>query len=347
MHTNERGAVLVESTLTTSVIMLIALGGLSLASIGYARISSDASAFYAAHTYAQAISIASNDAYLTTASAASATAIANRLVAELIPGNFPATIRQVPIANLGMGAGIDSSYYTPGSRHGGVSLVVPEGQQAFVADQTGGIYGIGSSIGVNGVAMEPTMEIVNPDFDIAGNPSFDSTTGAARYFGTGMDQGPYYLSHNYVKYCGSRTPWSGRCGTRWKFDAYGVAEYLDSDNIAQPKASVLMGSQGNPNVFAAMLCHQRVYAYIAQNFFPPAAVYPNLPARPVYTSTASNPYNEISPMPSGTSWKQQPFKFVYSWDAYIPDGYVVAAGDTVGTMPLAPLNGCYQVDAAF
>jgi len=343
----QRGAVLVESTLVTSLTLLIALGGLSVASIGYARVSSDAAAFYAARVYSQAVSVPSLDAYITPASASSSSAIANKLVAQLIPGVYPATMQQVAIQNAGMGTVVDKSYFTQSSRHGGVSIVVPEAQQALVNVQSNGVYGIPSTMTINGVDMEPTMEIVDPDFDITADSTYSANSGTAKYFGTAMDQPPYYLSRSYVKYCQSGNSWSGYCNMNWEFDSYGMAEYLNSTNISQPNASILMGNPSNPNVFAAMLCHQRVYSYIAQNFFPYANVYPNLPARYVYTKTANDPYNETQPMPLGATWQQQPFKFLYKWDAYIPNGYQVAAGAQVGTMPLNPLNGCDQVNASF
>ena len=336
----QRGAVLVEASLVSIVVMLIILGGLSAAAIGYARISSDGAAFYAARTYAQTISKASNSPFMSSAASAAAQTGANQLTQQLIPRSGAASFQQVAVANKGVG----NVSLSQVARYGGASLTVPEGEQALVTTPANGMFGSPASISVQGVAMEPSMQIINPEFNINGNWNYSGAvsaasplSGAVKYFGTAMDQPPYYFSQNIIYSCEVAVAWDGNCTTHWNYRAFGVAEYLDATNWGDQNLSI---NSGASNVFSSMLCHQRIYAYIAQSFFPIDR--PTYPANWLHSSVIkSNAYDDVDPMLINDTWQQQPFKFVRAWDALMHTSYAVQS--SVGAAPVSPLGGCDAV----
>jgi hypothetical protein len=341
----ERGSVIVESTLVMSTTLLMIFGSISLAIDCYQRISADSGAFFAAHVYALNIAKPNADAYETPARQASMTTYANNVAKDMMISSMRAQMKFVGVPNSGFSLTGDPTYFDKNSRHGGVSIVTPQAQQALVSQDAYGLFGSIAKFSVTGASIEPDMQIVNPIYDIAGNSSYAVSGGtAAKYFGTGMDQPPYYLSHNYLGYCTSLV-WGVGCNQTWQFRGLGVAEYLNDSNWSGPAVSILDSPGSTPNVFSAMLCHQRVYAWTTQHFF-------NSPSLPAYgmrdpggtaNAAADAVWNETPALASNQSWTTYPFKLIYGWDAVIADDTSINSSSQTGAMTSNPLAGCQNV----
>jgi hypothetical protein len=173
--------------------------------------------------------------------------------------------------------------------------------------------------------------VINPDLNISSNSNYAASTSGNRYFGTGMDQPPYFFTHNYYLYC-TVMVWYGTCNSQEVFLSLGTAEYLDSTNWNTGAPSIA----GTGNMFSAMLCHQRVYAWAAQHLFPDAV-------RPPYTSGVTTQYEESYPLANAADWQSHPASLVYSWDHPLPWLYTPPAGGIPGSVQTTPLAGCSNV----
>ena len=338
-----RGTALIETTMVLSVLTLLLFGGLTMAIIGYQQITTDAGSFYAARAYAMALTAPTNSAVEQPADSQTAGAVANAVSNMLFPYIGKATFVKVPVASAGIAA-LPTSYYTQNARQGGVTLVTPQAQQAAITTQTAGIFSTGKPVSVPGVAMEPDAQIINPEFDLNGQNTYSNAVALqknnaiTKYFGTGMDTPPYFFGHNYMLYC-TQLVTSSCTGSQLIFRAFGSAETLTSNNWSG-NVTIKQSAGGSPNAFEAMLCHQRVYAEIAQQLFSPAK-------RPAYNnlkSVASNAVFEENPNQApGSAWKQNPLNLVYAWDHQVNNGANINAASTVGTTPTQPLAGCQYV----
>jgi hypothetical protein len=338
----ERGAAIVESTLVMTTTLLLIFGSISIAIDCYQRIAADSGAFFAAHVYTLNIAEPTSGAYETLAAQKSMSTLANNVAKNMMISSMQAQMQALSVTNRGFALSGDVAYFNQYARHGGVSLIAPQARQALVEQKAYGIFGTLGGLSVNGAGIEPDMQIINPSFDMASKSSYAVSGGeSAKYYGTGMDLPPYYFSHNYLGYCTSLV-WGVGCNKTWEFRGLGVAEYLTNTNWSGPSVSILDSPGTTPNVFAAMLCHQRVYAYTTTHQF-----LDNV--RPLYgkknnpKSTTDPVYEETPALKGSQNWKTFPFKLIYAWDAVIADGTSVDPNYQIGTETTNPLAGCENV----
>lgn len=324
--------------MTTALLLIF--GSISIAIDCYQRIAADSGAFFAAHVYTLNIAEPNSGAYETIVAQQSMSTYANNVAKNMMLSSMEAQMQAVSVTNGGFALSSNPAYFNQNSRHGGVSLIAPQARQALVEQKAYGIFGTLGDLSVNGAAIEPDMQIINPSFDIASNASYAVAGGeSAKYYGTGMDLPPYYFSHNYLGYCTSLV-WGVGCDATWEFRGLGVAEYLTNTNWSGPEVSILDSPGTTPNVFAAMLCHQRVYAYTTTKLF--GSTFPLFDPNNLASGT-DQPYEETPALSAGQNWMDYPTKLIYGWDAVISNGTSVDPNYQIGTEATNPLAGCENV----
>ncbi|HEY5231276.1 MAG TPA: hypothetical protein VIJ11_10350 [Galbitalea sp.] len=312
-----RGAALPETALTLTLLLLVIIGGIRVAVVGYEQVSVDGAAFFNAHetglkqtnpSVAQQL-----DPNAATASAFPRAAGADATIA---PQTFAPPAVSLP------NYGFDQT----NNRHGGASLMQPL-QTISTVTKTNldpvSIFG-GSVMTVTGIGVEPSFKETGVHGNIGGNDfgTAASFASAADYFSQGENTPPYFGGFNYIQFCAvapdPNTSWNG-CPQQVEFLALGTAEYLDIDNWGRSQNGITPEQQA---VFWETLYHQNVYAEITQAL--PSAIggkgSPSLKiAQSVLNRTDSSQY----------IWK------VYSWDSQQQGGFP-APGYVPGQYPLTP-----------
>jgi hypothetical protein len=272
---SRRGAVMVESALVIPLILLVVYGSVQLGMVGLEQLTVDGGAYTSAHQ--QALLGANLKNYEDAPTLAKATLprlnSSTMTVPEPTFGQAPTTSDTTNLAkqyNLG----------NANARHGGVSMVQPVQTVGFVTSKNFAslLLGIGNSISVTGIAIDPAFRLINGHGDVSGN---NFNTAAAFQTATdplvnGNNAPPYFVGFNYIKECpytvaaNKAIGWNGagQC-PQPIFAGLGLAEYLDVDNWGRPVNGVVPALRA---VFYEAQLHQNKFANIATNLSstPPA-----------------------------------------------------------------------------
>ncbi len=313
----QRGAALPETALVLTLLLMVVIGAIRVAIVGYEQVSADGAAYFNAHetglkqTYpGVATQLDPNAATQNTfpRSASGNTSISPQTYA-------PPT---VTLPNYG--------FDQTNNRHGGASLIQPL-QTISTVTRTNldpiSLFG-GSVMTVTGIGVEPSFKETGVHGNIGGNDfgSAASFAAAADYFSQGENTPPYFGGFNYMQFCAVApdpnlaNAWNG-CPEAVEFLALGMAEYLDVDNWGRTPNGIAPEQQA---VFWETLYHQNVYAEITAQL--PPDINPGadiVAAQQVLNHTDS----------TQTIWK------VYSWDSTQQGGFP-APGYVPGTYPLNP-----------
>lgn len=254
---SKRGAVLVESALALPLILLFTYGSIQLGMVGLEQLTVDGGAFIAAHQKALLGDNLKNYQDAPTLAKAS------------LPHLNSPTI-SVPEPTFGQAPTTDTTNFVQqynlnnsNARHGGVSMIQPVQTVSFVKSTSFAslLLGIGNSISVTGIAIDPAFRLINGHGDIGGN-NFNTTAAfatAADPLVDGNNAPPYFVGFNYILQCPfTTTPWTA-CAQPY-FSALGLAEYLDVNNWGRPVNGVIPDRLA---VFSEARLHQNKFASIA------------------------------------------------------------------------------------
>jgi hypothetical protein len=306
----QRGAVLVETALTISIILGLLYGTMQLGLLGVQQLRADGAAFTSSHAEAlnlteptpSAVDPANKAAAMYQGVASTDVALAN--------GQPPATSEVV-----------NYDFSDTQGRHGGVSMLLPvQIVSKVVRNNVNGIVlgATGSLFNLSGSTIDPSYQEIGAHGDIQGDPfnSVSAFNGRADYFSQGENTPPYFVGFHYLTFCEDTSSWAACPTNDQDYDALGIAEYLDADNWGRSFNGAV------PNgVFTATLGHQNTFAQISLA----------LAAAP----TAQALYA------SGTlRWNQGVLNCIYNtWDSRqaggYPDNYTA-----IGQYPLHPDTIC-------
>lgn len=319
IRNGRRGAALPETALTLSLLLLVVIGGIRVAIVGYEQVSVDGAAFFNAHeiglkqTYPGAAQ--QLDPNAATQSAFPRVANPNATIAPqtYAPPN-------VSLPNYG--------FNQTNNRHGGASLMQPL-QTISTVTQTNldpvSIFG-GSVMTVTGIGVEPSFQETGVHGNIGGTDfgTAASFASATDYFSEGENTPPYFGGFNYMQFC-AVTPdpnntWNG-CPQQVSFLALGTAEYLDVDNWGRAPNGIVPEQQA---VFWETLYHQTVYATLSSQ----------LPAT-IGTAAKTDPSRLAAEAALNRTDSTKTIWKVYSWDSEQQGGFP-APGYVPGQYPLTP-----------
>ena len=366
---HERGAVLVETTLVTGMVLTLLLFSVQVGLLGFLQITSDAASFVDAHLHSVGLQPQSHS----TAETVTVGAFPQIAPGDISTTPLPAPSASIPVDYHYNGSASEQSQ-SQNNRTGGVSMLQPTLIQSQVKPHQ--IFSMfGQNVGVAGTDTEPQWEECGAHYNVSNQT--DLTCGGSGpsnfqvdYFTGGENTPPYYVGFNYIKHCGDPQPWT-TCTSDGShpgvdFIAFGVAEYLDAGVIGnqQPgnwgrKIAGISGSASTGQdeaTFHEAACHQRVYASLATFF----NNYPSLLA--VYTSYIKSIVNVVG---SGTTndfsqWNEFEYtnnansnqpdpaghnadvatQTVYGWDEHVSQGYGASGNSQPGNYPLNPDRNC-------
>ncbi len=315
----QRGAALPETALVLTLVLMVVIGAIRVALVGYQQVSVDGAAFFNAHqtgvkqTYPGVATqldpnAATQNAFPRTASAD----------ATISPQTYAP-----PNADVSTNYGFSNS----GNRHGGASLMQPLQTISTVTRSNLDAIGIfgGSLLTVSGIGVEPSFQETGVHGNIGGNDfgTQAAFAGAKDYFSQGENTPPYFGGFNYLYFCptpdSASTPWNS-CPQAEQFLALGLAEYLDEDNWGRSQNGI--APEGSA-VFWETLYHQNVYANIS-------TALPSDISTPAHLAQAQTALNR------GDSAQQ--ISKVYSWDSTQQGGFPDSSYSP-GQYPLTPGAG--------
>ncbi len=320
---HQRGAALPETALVLTLLLMVVIGAIRIAVVGYQQVSADGAAYFNAHetglkqTYPGVATQLDPNAATQTVFPRNATGDTTITPQTYAP---PA----VTLPNYG--------FSQTGNRHGGASLIQPL-QTISTVTRTNidpvSIFG-GSVMTVTGIGVEPSFQETGVHGNIGGNDfgTQASFAAAADYFSQGENTPPYFGGFNYMQFCpvapdpNLANAWNG-CPTAVEFLALGMAEYLDVQNWGRSPNGIAPENQA---VFWETLYHQNVYAEISADL---ATWAPNI-ATTANRQNAQKYLNHTDPA--------QTISKVYSWDSAQQGGFP-APGYVPGTYPLNPGAG--------
>ncbi len=358
---HERGAVLVETTLVTGMVLTLLLFSVQVGILGFLQITADAASFVDAHVHS--------------VGTVSKTTNVENATAGSFPQLAPADIATTPLPAPSASIPVDYQYNgTKGevaqsqvSRVGGVSMLQPTLIQSNVRPHQ--VFNMfGNNIGVGGQDIEPQWEECGAHYNV-GNAS-DLTCGGSNpspnfqvdYFTSGENTPPYFVGFNYIKHCQNSQPWTtcsgGGAGSGEDFIAFGVAEYLDACNAhrSTPGISGAAGDHcGAEATFHEAACHQRVYSDLAaffNNYVDLLKLYQAYGGQDdtqkgtIFYALARN-----TPVSDFATWSEfesdakgmkvdSEIKQIYTWDEHVQAGYTYTSKADPGQYPLNPDGGC-------
>jgi len=254
-----RGAALPETAVTLGVTLTLLFGMFELGLIGWTQLSSDGAAFVAAHA-----AVLGNDP-----AAAAAAPFPQVPGGAISVAQNNADTTSVPV---------DFQESDPNNRHGGLQVVRPWHLQASVDMTNVGIGMMLPKMSMGSGAIEGSMLVSNPGFDIDSTTYNGSSTPNKTYFGDDGNAPPYFIGFRLIQDCFAVAQNLG-CTQPGQI-TLGTAAYLDGDNWNQPANGI------GPNaVYSAMLLHQNVYAKIQTELAQIAASGIATAANPAPTST--------------------------------------------------------------
>ena len=296
------GAALPESALVISTILLMILGSLRLAIVGYTQVSADAAAF----TSARFSGVGDPNGATKTATAVSAVQAGDITTAQGLPA--PA---QAPV---------DYNLSQDSTRHGGVTMMqAAQVVTTVLKTNLDGLLFGANSISVTSTAIAPQyLDFYSHENVLGQSYNSGAALGSAQnYFTGGENVPPYFVGFHYFEYCEASLesgPWTDCPGTI-DFDAIGMAEFLDEDNWARTQPGVT----GTDAVFKEMLCHQNAYANVAALAYAAAT---HTAAAGVLTDSQTDVHT------------------IYSWDVHAQGGYPPSSYTGPGSFPTSPDAGC-------
>jgi hypothetical protein len=248
----QRGAVLVETALTISIILGVLYGTMQLGLVGVEQLRADGAAFASSH--AQALNQTQP-----TPSAAD-------------PANKAATMYQgVSASDVTVANGqppktsevVNYDFTNTQGRHGGVSMVLPiQIVSTVVRNNVAGIVlgATGSMFNLSGSTIDPAFEEIGAHGDIQGNAfnSLGAFNERSDYFTQGENTPPYFVGFHYLTFCEDTASWAACPANEQDYDALGLAEYLDADNWNRAANGAVTNG-----VFTAALGHQNTFAQIS------------------------------------------------------------------------------------
>jgi hypothetical protein len=256
-----RGAALPETAVTLGVTLTLLFGMFELGLIGWTQLSSDGAAFVAAHA-----AVLGNDPK--SAAAAPFPQIPDSAI-TVAQNNADST--NVPV---------DFQANDPTNRHGGLQVVRPWHLQASVNMTNVGMGKLLPQLSMGAGAIEGSMLVSNPGFDIDSTGYNGSGTPNQTYFNDDGNAPPYFIGFRLVKDCFAVA--AGQGCTNPRTTTLGIAEYLDGDNWSQPSNGIGPGA-----VYAAMMLHQNVYVNIQTELAQIAARGVATVANPAPTTTGA------------------------------------------------------------
>ena len=296
------GAALPESALVISTILLLIVGSMRLALVGYTQIAADAAAF----TSARFTGVGDPNTSTKTSTA----------VSIVQPGDVT-TVQGLPAPAK---APVDYNLTQDSTRHGGVTMIqAAQVVTTVLKSNLDGLLFGSNPISVTSTAIAPQyLDFYSHENVLGQSYNSGAALGSAQnYFTGGENVPPYFVGFHYMEYCEASlesAAWTNCPGTI-DFDALGMAEFLDQDNWARTQPGV----SGGDAVFKEMLCHQNEFANVA------ALAY----AAPTHTAAASV-----------LTSSQHDVQEIYSWDVHAQGGYPPASYTGPGSFPTAPDAGC-------
>ncbi len=357
----ERGAVLVETTLVSGMVLTLLLFSVQVGILGFLQITADAASFVDAHVHSVGTVSKSTDVENATAGTFPQLAPADIAVTPL-----PAPSASIPVDYQYNGSKAEVAQ-SQVSRVGGVSMMQPTLIQSNVRPHQ--VFNMfGNNIGVSGQDIEPQWQECGAHYNV-GNAS-DLTCGGSNpspnfqvdYFTNGENTPPYFVGFNYIKHCQDAQPWStctaSGAGSGEDFIAFGVAEYLDACNAHRSIPGISGAGRdgcGNEATFHEAACHQRVYSDLAKFFNNYVDL---LKLYQAYGGTDDQKPGTIfnamagkAPVSDFATWKEfelndagrgadADIQQIYSWDEHVQAGYTYTSKADPGQYPLNPDGGC-------
>lgn len=309
----KRGAALVETAFTLGFTLMLVLGAVQIAVMGFFQMQLDGATFFFAHSFASG---STNVTSLNTA------------LEPLFPNvsmNMSPNPQSPPLTNVPVNF---TQWGNLNNRYGGASILRPQRLEATSSLSLAFLSVLGSSVTLNSGNVDGRSMIGNHDDDAQGI-AYDSQTEYSSLVDplTQDDQNvpPYYLTLSFFWYCGDNPPWGPTCGSR-VLRAVGLGEYLKNDNYGQ--TTYPNNGVGPAATFSTIACHQRILAELAAAF--PATM-------PAFVKNGN--YDQANGPSSVPAWNGASFKLVYSWDIMPVHGET--SGANIGQLyPMAVTNGC-------
>jgi hypothetical protein len=308
-----RGTALVETAFTLGFTLMLILGAVQIAVMGFFQMQLDGATFFFAHSFA--------------AGSTNVTSL-NSALQPLFPNvsvNMSPNPQSPPLTNVPVNF---TQWGNLNNRYGGASILRPQRLEATSTMNLGFLSVLGKSITLNGGNVDGRAMVGNHDDDAQGI-AFDSSAEYSSLVDplTQDDQNvpPYYITLSFFWNCGDTPPWGPTCSNR-ALRAVGLGEFLKDDNYNQ--ATYPNNGVGPSATFATAACHQRILADLAAAF--PATM-------PVYAKNGN--YDQNNGPSSVSAWNGASFKLVYSWDLQPVQGETGSA--MIGRLyPMAVTNGC-------
>jgi hypothetical protein len=361
----ERGAVLVESAIIVSSLLVFVLSLLQFGVLGFLQITADAGAFLNAHQSA----IGVNDAL----GPADAT---HQVFPQLQTSAITNAIQTAPTPTVPVDYGYNGTTSEQANastnRHGGASMLQPYLSQTTISQSLFTI--LHQNYAVHSQASEPDWLESAPLWDAA-NINYGSAYSATNseitssIFANGENSPLYYMGLDKINHCPTPGSWGSTAGasrgicSNQDILTLSSGEYLDYYNWSNGTAgiggySTSTGPGGSTGTFEAAACHQRMYAtlvywflYLKGNNYGNSAGFASDPLN--WIETTYNPYyynksgytnfstvNFFTNRPNGAAsdgidtLANNAIKEIYGWDVETYLGY------GLGVNPLYPTRGC-------
>lgn len=312
MRSARRGTALVETAFTLGFTLMLILGALQIAVMGFFQMQLDGATFFFAHSYATG---STNITNLETA------------LTPLFPNanlNMNPNPQSPPLTNVPVNF---TQWGNLNNRYGGASILRPQRLEASSSMNLGFLSVLGSSVTLSSGNVDGRAMIGNHDDDAQGI-AYDSNAEYGSLVDPLLtdDQNvpPYYLTLSFFWNCGDTPPWGPTCSSsNHVLRALGLGEFLKNDNYSNPNNGIGPGA-----TFDTAACHQRILADLAQAF--PATM-------PTYAPKGN--YDQNNGPSSVGAWGGASFKLVYSWDIQPVRGETGSV-DIGRLYPMAVNNGC-------
>ncbi len=308
-----RGSALVETAFTLGFTLMLILGALQIAVMGFFQMQLDGATFFFAHSFATG--------------STNVTSLETARLRRCFPTpimNMSPNPQSPPLTNVPVNF---TQWGNLNNRYGGASILRPQRLEATSQMNLGFLSVLGRSVTLTSGNVDGRSMIGNHDDDAQGI-AYDSNAEYSSLVDPLLqdDQNvpPYYITLSFFWNCGDTPPWGPTCSNQnHQLRAIGLGEFLKDDNYQNPNNGI-----GPSATFATAACHQRILADLAQAF--PQTM-------PTYAPRGN--YDQVNGPSSVDSWNGASFKLVYSWDIQPVQG---ESGQVmVGRLyPMAVNNGC-------
>jgi hypothetical protein len=331
-----RGAAIIETALVMSVVLLLMLASINLATIGFYQMSADAAAFFDGHSSAL------------NRSCVGAGTVGNSVFTRIPSSSFSCTA----IAGQNLNVPVTGyNFNSTTTRWGGYSIV--QGSQIrTTVDATSASIGLlpgGLQAPILGESFEPQFDEYGVHYNADSNQAgIDWFTNRVDYFTQGENTPPYFVGYRIMQMCGTTTftagtsnagnavsaPWATCSNTLWH--GLGLAEYLDTDNWGYENPGIgPVNTAGTPKAtFQFAQCHQQLYVQFAKMLdYPPTGTYGGAQYFSILPTTAAQLYTDFNPTRVGSLLYK-----IYQQDNIQSSPPTFSSG--VGNYPTNPGSGC-------